>query len=426
MGEKVHKNSKRSMMIKVCIRSGLGAAALGLLIGIILTFNPDMNHILVATLLAGIGGIFIGLFSSRQNLIEFVDPALHLADFAHTVASGDLSCKVEEIDQGFMKLVADAMNNMTDRLRDLIGQTNQTIAHIAQSSDYLLELSNETGTAAREVSQSMGSIAAGAEQQAVSAHNTTNLIMNLADTISAVANNTQKCVQTSVDTQQFIQNGVNAVELQNQRMNESYRAIEEVGNAVEMLNNNSNRIEQIVEVISGIAEQTNLLALNAAIEAARAGEQGRGFAVVADEVRKLAEQSALSAGEIADLIKQMQVNTRQVVKDMDQTRSVYKQQTEAIKATNLVFGNIVSGVHNIDGEVVEISAATEEMSASTEDLVSAVKSVAAIAQQTAGNSAEVNSLAGRQENSLQKVITEIAVLKEHTEKVQRLASTFKI
>ena len=219
-----------------------------------------------------------------------------------------------------------------------------------QSSENLLALTQETGIAALEVSNAMGQIASGADQQAISTKNTTNLILNLAETIGAVAENTQKCVQTSVNTQEAIQSGVGAVEVQNIKMKDSYQAIEEVNHAVEMLNDNSYRIEQIVEVISGIADQTNLLALNAAIEAARAGDQGRGFAVVAEEVRHLAEQSALSAREINDLIKQMQVNTRQVVNDMDETRNIYKQQVEAINATNQVFGNIVQGVHHIDGK----------------------------------------------------------------------------
>lgn len=421
-----HKNSKRSMITKVCVRSGLGAAVVGIVIGAILTAYPDLNFILFAAIFAGIGGVIIGLISSWRNLIEFVDPALNLADFAQNIAAGDLSSKVENIDSGFMQLVADAMNDMTARLCDLIRQTNQVSELIAQSSENLLALSQETGIAALEVSNSMGEIASGADQQAISTSNTTNLILNLAETIAAVANNAQKCVQTSVNTQQAIQGGVSAIELQNLKMNDSYHAIEEVSKAVELLNDNSSRIEQIVAVISGIADQTNLLALNAAIEAARAGEQGRGFAVVAEEVRHLAEQSALSAQEITDLIKQMQFNTRQVVNDMDETRNVYKQQVEAINSTNQVFGNIVQGVHHIDGEIVEISAATEEMAASTDDLVVAVKSVAAIAQQTASNSTGVSKLAEKQANSLQTVIVEIESLKEHTENIQKLAATFKI
>lgn len=426
MGDNDHKKGKQAMRIKVCIRSGLGAALLGLIIGTCLHFNPHINHVLFATFFAGLGGIMIGMYSSRQNLTEFVDPALILADFAQTVANGDLSGRVERIKSGYMQLVADAMNNMIDRLRDLIENTGQVTRIIAQSSENLLALSEETGMSAHEVAQAMGQIAAGADQQANSTQNTTNLILNLAETIAAVAENTQKCVHTSIQTQQAIKDGSSAVELQNTRMQESYQAIEGASQTVGLLDENSARIEQIVEVISSIADQTNLLALNAAIEAARAGEQGRGFAVVADEVRKLAEQSNLSAQEIAGLIKQMQLNIRQMVLDMNETRSVYKQQAEAINSTNQVFGTIVKGVTNIDNEIIEISSATEEMAASTDELVQAVKAVAAIAQQTAGNSEEVSQLAENQVISLQSVITEIEFLKENSANVKELLATFNV
>lgn len=426
MGDIDHKKNKQAMRFKVCLRSGLGAALLGLGIGICLHLYPHINHILFASIFAGLGGVCIGLYSSHRNLIEFVDPALILADFAQTVANGDLSKRVNLINSGYMQMVADATNNMIERLRDLIENTGQVAEIITQSSENLLALSEETGMAAHEVAQAMGQIAAGADEQANYSQHTTDLILNLAETIDAVAENTQKCVHTSIQTQQAIKDGENAIELQNSRMQESYQAIQGASQTVELLNENSTRIEQIVEVISSIADQTNLLALNAAIEASRAGEQGRGFAVVADEVRKLAEQSNLSAREIAGLIKQMQLNIRQMVLDMNETRGVYKQQAEAINSTNQVFGAIVKGVTNIDNEIIEISSATEEMSASTDELVQAVKSVAVIAQQTAGNSDEVSQLAENQVISLQAVISAIELLKENCANVKKLIDTFKV
>lgn len=230
----------------------------------------------------------------------------------------------------------------------------------------------------------------------------------------------------SVGTQKAIQDGVTAVDVQNTKMETSYRAIEEVSQAVELLDNNSSKIGQIVEVISSIADQTNLLALNAAIEAARAGEHGRGFAVVAEEVRKLAEQSALSAREIAGLIKQMQTNTHQVVSDMNDTKVAFQDQAEAIKATSDIFDKIVSGVNQINDQIQEISAAAQQMTAFTEELVNTVKGVAGIAQETAANSREVSSLADNQDRSLESMVTEIEKLSQQTSEIQTLLKTFKV
>ncbi|HEX3011461.1 MAG TPA: methyl-accepting chemotaxis protein [Syntrophomonadaceae bacterium] len=420
-----HKKEKRMMTVNVCIRSGLGAAFLGLTIGLCITYFSRVDTVFFPTITAGIGGIFIGLFSSSQNLKEFVNPSFKIADFATQVASGDLTGKLEHI-EGNMGMVAVTLNDMSARLRELIGRTSQIVQIISDCSQTLVAQSQQTGIAAREVSSSMNEIAEGANSQAVSTQNTTELITNLAQTISAVAGSTTHCVEMSVQTQHFIQAGVEAVKLQNDKMVDSYAAIDAVARAVEMLDENSVKIGQIVEVISSIASQTNLLALNAAIEAARAGEHGKGFAVVAEEVRKLAEQSALSAQEIAGLIKSMQTHTNQVVNDMNQTKTVYNQQADAIKSTSSIFGSVVTCVGNIDTEIQEISAASEEMAASTDEFVDVVKGVAGISREIADSSKKVSILTDEQEQSLATVITEIEKLNSYTEDVSKVLETFKL
>jgi methyl-accepting chemotaxis protein len=426
LGAEDNKREKRAMIFKVCLRSGSGAAILGLIIGYFVISLPGLPILMFSTITAGIGGVFIGLFSSTRNLKEFVDPSLNMADFAHNVAEGDLTQKITDISDGYMARVANSLNNMVTRLHQLISETDTATQIIVESSSTLRSLSQQTGIATHQVASSTNKIANGADTQAEATSAITKSITELAVTINTVAANTQKSVHISVDTESAIRKGVEAVKLQNAKMEDSYAAIEAVSQAVEMLNQNSAKIEQIVEVIGNIANQTNLLALNAAIEAARAGEHGKGFAVVAEEVRHLAEQSAESAQEIAALIKQMQSNTHQVVVDMNTTKEVYTQQAEAIKSTSDIFSTIVSSVNLINMEIQEISAATEEMSASTDQLVDNVTEVASIAQQTAANSKEVSDLSEKQEHSLNAMTDEIESLNTYVGKVQQIVSTFKI
>ncbi len=423
---KESRKEKRGMILKVCTRSAIGAGILGIIIGMIILKNPHLNPLIVAIPLAFIGGGLIGLFSSMRNIKEFVDPALKITSFAQEVAQGDLTKQVDDFGEGYMNLVATTLNDMVIRLKDLITQTDKATTVITESSGILLALSEETGAASTEVSKSMDDYASGASEQASVANNITNLMTNLAQTVETIAQNNQKTVDMSIDTQAAIGEGNKAIEMQNAKIDESYQALEEVSKTVEMLDENSSRIGQIVEVISTIAAQTNLLALNAAIEAARAGEHGRGFAVVAEEVRILAEQSASSASQIADLIRQMQDNTKIVVEEMNLTKDVYSEQIDAVNATSHIFGTIVDSVQNINVEIQEISAATEEIAASTEEAANAVDSLATFTKQSANNSQTICTLTANQEEALAGIIKQIEYLNEQAEIVNKLLHTFTI
>lgn len=420
------KRQKLNMIIKVVIRSSFGASLIGLTIGALIIKYPHINPILLGVVLSFIGGGIIGLYSSTRNIKEFVGPSLIIADFAQEVANGNLTKKIENVVEGHMGNIANTLNNMVNRLRELINQTDKATLVIADSSSVLLALSEETGAASSEVTKSMNEIASGSDTQALATDNITNLIINLTETILSVANNNQKCVEMSLETQKAIAQGIEAVKTQNLKIDQSYSALEEVSMAVGMLDDNSSKIGQILEVISSIADQTNLLALNAAIEAARAGEHGKGFAVVADEVRKLAEQSALSAAEIASLIKQMQNNTKKLVEDMNFTKNVYQEQIEAVSSASDIFNTIVTSVNNIDKEIQSISAATEEMAASTDELVEAVKNVAAITKENANHSQEVSALVQNQEESINAMVQQIEQLNLQTEEVKNILKTFVI
>ncbi len=417
---------KRNMSMKVIMRSSIGAAFLGLGIGILVIKYSHVNPLLFTITLSFIGGGFIGLFSSMRNIKEFVDPALQMAEFAKEVSAGNLTAKIENVTEGYMGIVADTLNDMASQLRRLITQTNKATDVIAESSGILLALSEETGAACTEVNLSMNRIAQGVEEQALTTDNITNLSISLAQTTATIADNNQRNVTMSLNTQKDIGEGVKALQTQNLKVEESYKALEEVSIAVQQLNENSSKIGQILEVISSIADQTNMLALNAAIEAARAGEHGLGFAVVADEVRKLAEQSALSANEIAFLIKQMQANTKKVVDEMNTTKNVYREQVAAIDATSNIFANIVNSINSINTEIQSIAAATQQMAASTDELVDSVKNVSSISRNTASNSIEINNLAGNQEQAVFDMIKQVEYLNNQADEVKKIINTFKI
>jgi methyl-accepting chemotaxis protein len=155
LGTTDNKAEKQAMVFKVCLRSGLGAAFIGLVIGLCLIKFPELPIVAFCCAVAGIGGIFIGLFSSTRNLTEFVNPSLIMADFAGNISEGDLTHSVDNIDTGYMAMVAGKLNDMAAKLRNLIGETNN-VTQVIVSSSQIPRYSNKYPTASGSLASLKG------------------------------------------------------------------------------------------------------------------------------------------------------------------------------------------------------------------------------------------------------------------------------
>ncbi len=204
------------------------------------------------------------------------------------------------------------------------------------------------------------------------------------------------------------------------------RSVSQSAEVVSKLGESSKQIGEIVDVISGIAGQTNLLALNAAIEAARAGEQGRGFAVVADEVRKLAEQSHEAAQKIAHIVREIQTETTSVVTVMQQGTVDVARGSDVIISTGERFTAIVNLVEHLNSEIQEISAASEQLSASSEEVVKSVDSVKHLAGETAANTQTISAAAEEQSASMEEIAASSQALSSLADELQMVVRRFKI
>ncbi|TBL72660.1 methyl-accepting chemotaxis protein [Paenibacillus thalictri] len=292
-------------------------------------------------------------------------PLNRVVDLISNVAEGDLTQTSDINTKDEVGQLGESINKMVFNLRKIIGSA--------------LASAESVSAAAQQISATTEEIASGSSSQAQAAQSMNELFKELSLAIGSVARNAEMASELANKTMETAQDGGVVVQASIEGMNL-------VNEQMSRLEADSDKIGEIIEVIDDIADQTNLLALNAAIEAARAGEQGRGFAVVADEVRKLAERSSEATKQITSIIKGMQQNTRQSVKSVSEGVASSLQSGEAFK-------NIVLLVNETANKAAEIAAASEEQAAQTEEVLISIESISAATEESAASSEETATTA---------------------------------
>ena len=320
-----------------------------------------------------------------------------VARAAQQMAAGDLSARANYEGRDELGVIASAFNAMSARFQELILELAAAVTQLAGAARDSSAFGERANAGAREQQEQIEMVATAMNEMVAS--------------VAEVSRNAAQAADSAAGANQAAGEGKQIVSQTIDVMDRVAAEVEQTAEAIRALQRESENIGSVLDVINGVAEQTNLLALNAAIEAARAGEQGRGFAVVADEVRVLAQRTQQSTGEIQEMIERLQAGIARAVATMNSSREQAQVGVSKVSEAGAALEQIVAAVDQISDMNTQIASAAEEQSAVAEEINRNVIAIRDVARETLAGASEAAN-AGRN-------------LSELTERLQAIVSTFR-
>jgi methyl-accepting chemotaxis protein len=404
--------------------------------------------IIVVMAAAAVVALIAGVAVSQVVKRNVIVPLLDLSRAAELISAGDLTKTVATGAKGEVGNFLVVFNGMIDSLRKLVAGISQTSQNVADTSGNLSLSTGEASKATEQITMAIQEVARAAAEQSnfitdiletmkkvdtalrtISAGafdldkdvtGTADMVGQMAASIQEVAAGAQTVSSSAAKTKAAADKGETAVNLTIKGMDGIKNKVYDTAGKIKALGDHSQQIGEIIQVIDDIAEQTNLLALNAAIEAARAGEHGKGFAVVADEVRKLAERSSKATKEIANLIINIQTLTSDAVAAMEQGTGEVEQGVNLATDAGRALQEILETVEETYRHVENISAAAEQVAAGSQEVVKATDNVTNIARQ---NLMATEELAAAEKHVAECTESVVAMSQESSAAAQQVAAS---
>lgn len=369
--------------------------------------------------------IFVYLISSVFSK-SFSAPIIGLMKLMQKAEEGDLTVEMPIKGNSELSDLCRSFNHMISNMKQLLHQTQDVIAQTLNSSEVLNRSTTSSVEAFSQLACSISEIAESITSQAASTQHSNEGMQNLAESIQTVLSKISDLIKNNDGAKTMVETATTTVDSLTDSMNSALSISDSICVSMEELSSLNASIGSIMKIVESISEETNLIALNASIEAARVGEAGKGFAVVANEIRKLAEQSKASTVNVTNTLSTIAQKMAETTALVQESNNTFKSQGEVVEATHKLFFDIIDILKHTNTDLGNINSSITVMHNLKENMLSEINEISIITEELAASSEEVASVSSEQQEVMNKLSSLSGSLKNNMEALDASIQTFQV